>query len=392
MKKNATIEDYYMIKTSQKEEFKYLFLDIEWNQAPGTHEVKDREPVQIGIVATDKQLKRSKTFSKGICLSCPQSYNPETLAVSHATYNALMKTNTEEKVLRELQMSFPRFRYLVVWTYPTYELLKQELDKYGLTMPRHQVIVLQSVLMTVAGDGINQIGFERALKQAGVEYEKRKLHYSKYDAIYMYLLFHKCYEEYKTATLGEVCNLNQKTHVLHTGECSFVKREPGPNWAIADKTAIFQSNRICKVCGCKENWHRLHWSDRSNIKAEKKACYLRELSLTEENIGKICNRFRLEYNVARDMVFIRTTFSRWIVYLCDNEVVKLQHENYRQKRGDACKIHKKCMEGYHEQILPSNIFYDVVSYIKRHDTGMMQKLSEKSRMEKIFDILKDQKV
>lgn len=39
------------------ETFEYLFVDMEWNQTPGTEGIEDREPVQIGIVATDEQLQ-----------------------------------------------------------------------------------------------------------------------------------------------------------------------------------------------------------------------------------------------------------------------------------------------------------------------------------------------
>ena len=36
--------------------FEYLFLDIEWNQAPKTTDIEEREPVQIGIVAADANI------------------------------------------------------------------------------------------------------------------------------------------------------------------------------------------------------------------------------------------------------------------------------------------------------------------------------------------------
>ena len=39
------------------ETVEYLFVDMEWNQTPGTKGIEDREPVQIGIVATDEQLQ-----------------------------------------------------------------------------------------------------------------------------------------------------------------------------------------------------------------------------------------------------------------------------------------------------------------------------------------------
>lgn len=61
------------------------------------------------------------------------------------------------------------------------------------------------------------------------------------------------------------------------------------------------------------------------------------------------------------------------------------------RRNEAFKVHKKCLEGYHKQKLPSKYFYDVVSYIKYHDDGMLQKLGNKrSRIEILFDKISEQ--
>ena len=55
----------------REERCEYLFLDIEWNQAPGTVRIEGREPVQIAAVAADGELQIIKTFSKAIRLSDP---------------------------------------------------------------------------------------------------------------------------------------------------------------------------------------------------------------------------------------------------------------------------------------------------------------------------------
>ena len=47
----------------REERCEYLFLDIEWNQAPGTVGIGGREPVQIAAVAADGELQIIKTFS-----------------------------------------------------------------------------------------------------------------------------------------------------------------------------------------------------------------------------------------------------------------------------------------------------------------------------------------
>ena len=140
--------------------FEYLFLDIEWNQAPKTTDIEEREPVQIGIVAADANLNIKRTFSKSIRLSCSECFNPNTFTVSHYPLDAIMKSKSEETVLKNMNISFQNYKYIVVWTNETYELLKRRTDKYGISMPRHRVIILQQLLMQITGDGKKVIGFE----------------------------------------------------------------------------------------------------------------------------------------------------------------------------------------------------------------------------------------
>ena len=201
--------------------FEYLFLDIEWNQAPQTTDIEEREPVQIGIVAADANLNIKRTFSKSIRLSNKECFNPNTFTVSHYPLDAIMKSKSEETVLKNMNISFQNYKYIVVWTNETYELLKRRTDKYGISMPRHRVIILQQLLMQIAGDGKKVIGFEKSLKQAGIKYQKNYLHYSKHDVNYLYLLFCKCYSEYQKLTEQETCYLNPRTHKVHNGNCRY---------------------------------------------------------------------------------------------------------------------------------------------------------------------------
>ena len=60
IKKEKVVDD----AGREKEKFEYLFLDIEWNQAPGTTGLDGREAIQIGVVAADEKLQKIKTFSK----------------------------------------------------------------------------------------------------------------------------------------------------------------------------------------------------------------------------------------------------------------------------------------------------------------------------------------
>lgn len=381
-----------MADKNKEEKFEYLFVDIEWNQPPGTTNLEEREPIQIGIVATDEEMNLKKAFSRGIRLSSPENCNPETLTLTHTTLNNVMQGNSEEEVLQRMNMTFPKYKYIVVWTNDTYELLKKGMDKYGLVMPRHRVIVFQQILMNIANNGVKRVGFEIALKRAGIEYQKNFLHYSKHDANYMYLLFCKCYEKYKQMTNQEICYLNKKTHIIHISNCRYIHNKENTTIKETTKDVIFQGNRVCKICGCEEEWNRLKWRISSGVKQRKSIEYLRKLPLTEENIRKICDKFNLEYKIAADSVFIRTIFSRWIIHIKNNEVSKLYHGNYRHRRGLAFKLHKKFIEEYHKQKLHSNIFYDVISYIKCHDEKMMKKMAGKSRIEMLFEMIERERM
>ena len=244
--------------------FEYLFLDIEWNQAPKTTDIEEREPVQIGIVAADANLNIKRTFSKSIRLSNRECFNQNTFTVSHYPLDAIMKSKSEETVLKNMNISFQNYKYIVVWTNETYELLKRRTDKYGISMPRHRVIILQQLLMQIAGDGKKVIGFEKSLKQARIKYQKNYLHYSKHDVNYLYLLFCKCYGEYRKLTEQETCYLNPRTHKVHNGNCRYADSA----LIKSSKDVIFQGNKVCKVCGCENDWNRFHW--KTNIKIKRK--------------------------------------------------------------------------------------------------------------------------
>ena len=74
------------------------------------------------------------------------------------------------------------------------------------------------------------------------------------------------------------------------------------------------------------------------------------------------------------------------------EVKELHHENYRSRRGEQLNAHKKCIDGYHKQKLVSNNFYDVIYYINCHDSSMTRRWKEKSRIEKLFEMIDNQRI
>lgn len=70
-------------------------------------------------------------------------------------------------------------------------------------------------------------------------------------------------------------------------------------------------------------------------------------------------------------------------------VQKVYHENYRVNKSEF-KKKKKCNEGFHEQRIFSDVFYDVVKYIYIHDKYSF-KSNKKDRIELLFDKIEQER-
>ena len=374
----------------KREKFEYLFLDIEWNQAPGTSDLDGREAIQIGGVAADEQIQKVKTFCKAIRLSDPKLFNKRTEILSHTPLANIMQGNEEKAVLEKFAQSFPQYCHLIVWSRDTYDLFLRDMRKNGITIKRHKAVVLQEVLEIIAGSGNDQIGFENALIYSGIEYAPNYLHYAKHDADYLYQLFHQCVQQYSGMTAEESCLANEATKKLHTENCRYVQNMSVERKTALPKSMILRGYTVCKCCGKRQIWKRLEWEDSNKHKAQNKKYRedLKQIPLTETNIKKICKYFQLSYSISNDTVFVRTAFSRWIVYLQKDKVKKLLHENYRICKSQYFKKQRmKCTEGYHKQKLPSENFFEVIQYIKYHDAGPVKRMSKKSRLEKLLEMV-----
>ena len=374
----------------KREKFEYLFLDIEWNQAPGTSDLDGREAIQIGGVAADEQIQKVKTFCKAIRLSDPKLFNKRTEILSHTPLANIMQGNEEKAVLEKFAQSFPQYCHLIVWSRDTYDLFLRDMRKNGITIKRHKAVVLQEVLEIIAGSGNDQIGFENALIYSGIEYAPNYLHYAKHDADYLYQLFHQCVQQYSGMTAEESCLANEATKKLHTENCRYVQNMSVERKTALPKSMILRGYTVCKCCGKRQIWKRLEWEDSNKHNAQNKKYRedLKQIPLTETNIKKICKYFQLSYSISNDTVFVRTAFSRWIVYLQKDKVKKLLHENYRICKSQYFKKQRmKCTEGYHKQKLLSENFFEVIQYIKYHDAGTMKRMSKKSRLEKLLEMV-----
>ena len=372
----------------EKEQLEYLFLDLEWNQALGTTGLDGREAIQIGVVAADTNIQKTKTFSKAIRLSDPSLFNEKTEIVTHTPITNIMQGKEENVVLTKFAKHFPEYRFFVVWNRDTYDLFLRDMRKNGISIKRHTPVFLQEVLSVITGNENDPIGFEKALTCAGIKYARNYLHYAKHDADYLYQLYCQCLQQYSSVTAEERCFANETTRKLHTENCRYVKDIAVERKSIVPKSMIFKGYTVCKCCGKSQSWKQWEWKFGNKAQSKKYRDDLKQLPLTETNIEKICKYFQLSYSITSDTVFVRTAFSRWIVYLQKDKVKKLLHENYRICKSQYFKKQKmKCTEGYHKQKLPSENFFEVIQYIKYHDAGTVKRMSKKSRLEKLLEMV-----
>lgn len=372
----------------EKEQLEYLFLDLEWNQAPGTTGLDGREAIQIGVVAADIKIQKTKIFSKAIRLSDPSLFNEKTEIVTHTPITNIMQGKEENVVLTKFAKHFPEYHLLVVWNRDTYDLFLRDMRKNGILIKRHTPVFLQEVLSVITGNENDPVGFEKALTCAGIKYARNYLHYAKHDADYLYQLYCRCFQQYSSVTAEERCFANETTRKLHTENCRYVKDIAVERKSIVPKSMIFKGYTVCKCCGKSQSWKQLGWEFATKAQNKKYKDDLKQLPLTETNIEKICKWFQLSYSITSDIVFVRTAFSRWIVYLQEDKVKELFQENYRTNKSQYFKKQKmKCIEGYHKQKLPSENFFEVIQYIKYHDAGTVKRMSKKSRLEKLLEIV-----
>ena len=370
---------------AEKGQFEYLFLDLEWNQTPGTTDLEDREAVQIGIVATDARLNQVKTFSRMIRLKDPDTLNLRTVMITHMPKYNIMQGRTREEVMEIVQQCFPTYKYLVVWTRDTYDLFRRDMKECGIPMPKHRVVILQDILGLITGNTDRQIRFERALWNAGIKYESNYLHYSKHDADYLYQLYVKCYRQYSKLTQAEYCDTNVQTEKIHITRCRYTRKSQPDVMLMKPKNSIFKGYTACKICARQGGWKQFEWDIPADTHRAK-VVDLKNLWPTEKNIEMLCKHFHMSYSICNGMIFVSTGFTRWIIYLQDGIVSKLLHENYKPSKSEyGKKQKKKCMEGYHKQKLPSQNLYEVLRYIESHDSSLVKRMTKKSRLEQLFE-------
>ena len=381
-------EQYPAKKLYIEDKIEFLFIDMEWNQKSGTKDLEGKEPIQIGLLGADACLEETKLFSKGIRLADVNTLTEETCRITHASVDTIMRANSPEEVFKRVKMSFPKFKYIVVWTKDTYDLFICSAKQSGIKLPRHRVLVLQDIIGLIAVPDNKKIGFETVLTKAEIQYNPAYLHFSKHDVQYLFALYKKMYAEYQELTIYESGVVNEKTRIIHTSECRYAKHVKGSAHP-GVKELVFRGYRVCNCCGGELNLRKIYWIPTLQEEKSKKAGHviseneLRNLPLTESNIKQICNRYSMKCNISEYIIFLTTNCGYWRLYFDGEKVNKVFHGNYKMKQSDH-KKKKKCNEGFHQQKISFTNFYDVVRYIYHHDKNLYVNC-KKSKVEILLD-------
>ena len=381
-------EQYQAEKTYIEDKIEFLFIDMEWNQKSGTKDLEGREPIQIGLLGADACLEETKLFSKGIRLTDINTLTEETCRITHAGVDTIMRANSLEEVFKRVKKSFPKFKYVVVWTKDTYDLFIRSAKQAEVKLPKHRVLILQDIIGLIATSGMKKIGFETVLTKAEIQYNPAYLHFSKHDVQYLFALYIKIYEDYQELTIYESGIVNEKTRIIHTSECRYAKHVEGSAHP-GVKALVFRGYRACNCCGSELNLRKIYWIPTLQEEKSKKAGYeiseteLRNLPLTESNIKQICNRYSMKCNISEHIIFLTTNCGYWRLYFDGKKVNKVFHGNYKMKQNDF-KKKKKCTEGFHQQKISFTNFYDVVKYIYYHDKDLYAN-PKKSKVEILLE-------
>lgn len=239
----------------RKEDYEYLFLDIEWNQAINTTGLEGQEPIQIAAIATDEYFNIQKLFSKYVRLEDMDLLTEKTCKLTHVTANVIEAANPSEVVFERFVQSFHHYKFVVVWTEETYLLWKHYMKKHMCKIPRHKVIAVQDIFSQITS-GKKLLSFEKALDWCGVSYQVNYLHYSKHDVYYLHEVYRKALQKYSEATKYDLCYLNERTQKVHLLGCRYLEDLRFLTMVEAEKSILFHGYKACRCC-YDDSWMKL---------------------------------------------------------------------------------------------------------------------------------------
>lgn len=388
----------------------YLCIDVEWN-IPDDQSV-DMELISIGAACWDSVNRFTRTYFKLMRPERMDMIRPLTYRLLNLGPVVLEQAKPCEEVLKNFVETFSGREYLdddspiVLWHQDDWNFLKQNLDKYGLSLLNNRIIILQDVI-TFSGmlntEG-QPVGFEAALQAFGVFYRPELLHNSKYDAQYLIDLYDAVYDDLMEAGSSLVPLIHTvSSKTLHHSGCRYLEGRTIVDGSWED---ALNGWSLCKCCGRKvvldyhpepkyisENTLALIASikPRNSVKnpPRKKTqkakrskgkitldaldeAILKFGPLNEDCFIKHCKSLEIECHMSFGWAFLTTPVSSWKIQYDGTKVLQVLHQSMKISRDRIEKEDHRTHEGYHQQRIFHKDIFGVATYIYEHDKHFLQ--------------------
>lgn len=347
----------------------YLFIDTVWYQKGAVFCLQDAELLEVNAIWVDGTFREEKRYQWRIRPQAISELEERKLRMLNQTSDVLMQGLSVKEFTEEFLQVFETGMIMIVWGRRTYEVLQQILSVQQTELPQHQMVVLGELLNTIdAYVMLNRFGFEQALKRYHVRYTYVDLHSSEGAAALLKKLYCSAKFYYR-----QICEIQPDlkpvllvdSNKIHSANCPHLHRKnqrqtrqrPGIR-------ALWEGASVCRYCQ-RELLHIMPQTIRF-VKVEK-------TENIEEYVRTLCQRFHLECTFATGVVFVHSQYAWWRIYHENGVVERVYHENYRYKRGSGNNHNSKFKDGYHRQQMSGGGFYEVLLYIARHDSQLLNR-------------------
>ncbi len=366
----------------------YLCIDVEWNIPDNPSE--DMELISIGAACWDSVNSFTRTYFKLMRPERMDLIKPLTYRLLNLGPVVLEQAKPCEEILKNFADTFSGRGFLfedspiVLWHQDDWNILKQNLDKFSLSLVSNRIIILQDVI-TFSGklnNGGQPMDFEAALRAFGVFYRPELLHNSKYDAQYLIDLYDAVYNdiiEAENSLVPLAHTASSKT--LHHSGCRYLAGRETVDSSWEDALTGWS---LCKCCGRKvvsdyqpapkyksENTLAVIGSikPRNSAKNPPRKKKPHDFGpLDEERFIKHCESLGMDCHMSFGWTFLTTPVSSWIIQHDGTKVQQILHRNMRISRT---RVHKM-LEGYHQQRIFNKNIFRVATYIYKHDKHFLQ--------------------
>ena len=362
---------------------KYLFIDIEWDMAEEKNDMSMNQIVSIGVVLTDENNKKIKSYFSYIKPERSEKIRDKTLKCIHTSRERLETAKAFSEALKGYQEMLDMADIWIIWSLDAYHILEANLERNNYNVRNKRTIVLQDLLSINIKEKkqVVQIGLKYLLDALGIFVNEKRLHFAYYDVLLLRKIYFKLLERIKKNPLSERAFLKSKySNIVHREDCVFANHINPENVSKVQLVDFMTgAYTICKCCQPnkvilrtlkkqKKKGKEKKEEQKKNVKAHVEKTKIKNISVCDEkSILRKCEKLGLWCRFAQNVIYVRSKKSYWRIYH-ENMVFKsLYHQNYLFFNNTKNKKFSKCNEGFHLQKINAKTIDEIISYIYNHD-------------------------